>query len=461
VSRLYVAAAAVVVLSPLVVWLVLYVRATPSRKLSKRMALRVRFGWLRLSQLLGLFVADPTPRLAHIQRLLKPRKYRFPIQKSRVRAPRLSIRTDEFGLVVSASTLPKVGLAEWTKNADHLSNAWGAVRVTVAQERPGRIRVRAVHRDPLIEPTQWHPTGAEPSEEDWRSWQVGRDEYAQEARLPLANVPGAVVAGLPGSGKTSLIGGQLLSRYAPSKKVAFIVIDGKGSTDYGDWAPRCARFCDDDLERANEIFRDLTQLRQDRQRTITLAPEFGGLGTKNFWNASPSEAWPLVCVVIDEAHTFFEEIRGNDSESKARAALTAENRRLVSDLVKKGRSAGLFTILASQKPTSDSVPTSIRDVCPVLASFAQTTSAAARAALGDDISEYPDANPINLQGPDLVGVMVTKVQGRPGFSRLRTPYVPELEQERIARETAGMRVDPWALVPARLQVPEIVSRQGE
>jgi len=112
----------------------------------------------------------------------------------------------------------------------------------------------------------------------------------------------------------------------------------------------------------------------------------------------------------DEAHTYFVEVKGSDAESKRLTALASENRRLVEDLVKKGRSLGFLTILATQKSTGDSIPTSIRDVCPVLMSFAQTTAAAAVAALGEVVRDYPEADPVALQGPEFVGVASMKVE---------------------------------------------------
>lgn len=101
--------------------------------------------------------------------------------------------------------------------------------------------------------------------------------------------------------------------------------------------------------------------------------------------------------------------------------LVAENRRLVEDVVKKGRSVGICTILATQKSTGDAIPTAIRDVCPVALSFAQRTDEAAVAALGEDIRRYPEANPVSLQDPAYLGV-ASMVQGRPGLSgcELRT-----------------------------------------
>ena len=482
-KALYVAGAlAVLVPLGLVAWWVArYVRASKDRRRAMRMALRIRRRWGRLSVMLGLTVADPTPLIPRPKALVSRRARRFPIAKSRQVKPRLRIRCDEYGAIIRANTVPKVGVDAWEKVSDHLANDWRAVRVTVSQESPGRIRVRAVHRDPLVGPSDadrevcakeghaapvgdlltcprcsvWVPTGEEPPETAWRSFELGQDEYAARAAMGVANVPGSVVAGLPGSGKSSLLGGMLLARYAPSKRFACVICDGKGGGDFDDWRPRAAAFADDDLEAANKVFRKLAELRAERQRTITLPVEAGGLGTRNFWRVGPTERWPWVVVIVDEAHTYLEEIRASntDKETKRQAELTAENRRLVMDLVKKGRSVGIWVVLATQKSTADAIPTAIRDVCPSLMSFAQTTMAAAVAALGEDVREYPSASPVELQGEAYVGVMTVKTQGQRGFTRVRTPYVTEEDQARIARATAHVRVDPWALVPKRHLAP--------
>jgi S-DNA-T family DNA segregation ATPase FtsK/SpoIIIE len=151
---------------------------------------------------------------------------------------------------------------------------------------------------------------------------------------------------------------------------------------------------------------------------------------------------------VDEAHTFLAERRG---DSKEAAALVAENRRLVEEIVKKGRSVGILAILSTQKTTGDAIPTAIRDVCPVALSFAQRTDEAAVAALGADIRQYPDANPVALQDPAYVGVASMVVQGRPGFTRVRTPFVSDQDAARICFETAGLMRDPADLLAQAIQ----------
>lgn len=126
------------------------------------------------------------------------------------------------------------------------------------------------------------------------------------------------------------------------------------------------------------------------------------------------------------------------------------------DLVKKGRSVGILVILISQKTTGDAIPTFIRDVCPIGLSFAQKTVEAAVAALGDDIRNWPDASPVTLQDPAYVGVAVMAMQGRPGYTRIRTPI--RLRRRRGPRRRSHLapdcRSEPVPGRPSRLDRPD-------
>ena len=397
----------------------------------------IRRRWRRLSVMLRLTV--PVPRSPFS---LAVRSDNAP---SRLRVPRIHVRPDEYGVTITAKTLPQVGRNEWTKAADHLANAWGCVRVAVIQEAPGWLTIRAVRRDPLAEPYELVPSGEQPA--DLERWELGRDEYAGPVSVRLSNVPGICIAGLPGYGKTSLVNG-FIARFAPSPAIQVAVVDGKGGADYEDLTERFFAFSGDDLEAANRIFRQVQELRRRRSECIRSV-----LGVKNLWHLRPSEAWPLVVLVIDEAHTFLADVKGD----KELVALTVENRRLVEDIVKKGRSVGICTILATQKSTGDAIPTALRDVCPVALSFAQRTDEAAVAALGADIRQYPDANPVSLQDPAYVGVASMVVQGRPGFVRVRTPYVRDEDVARVCASTAGLTRDPADLLAHIGRLPAITS----
>ncbi|MEN8655805.1 FtsK/SpoIIIE domain-containing protein [Streptomyces sp. 21So2-11] len=422
-----------------VAWIVRYAMADTMTRVSIRQAVRVRRTWKRLAPMVGLSVTDRTPTA-----LAGFSTAEGKTPKPRVLIPALKVKADRFGIVARANCLPKVGLEEFQKAAPYLADAWGCVRVSVLPDGPGQVIIRGVRVDPLTTRTGHVPTGAA-AEKD-AVWDLGVDEYAQPVSVDLSQVPGVTVAGLPGFGKTSLIN-RLVCDWAPSPAVQFVGFDGKVSKahegDYADLVKRMFAFVGDDLEEANEEFSRLVALRRARSSSVRAM-----LGVKSMWEVGPSDTWPLVVVIIDEAHTYFRDYKGNDPKTKKLAALAAENARLVEDLVKKGRSFGILTILATQKSTGDAIPTFIRDVCPIGLSFAQKTAEAAVAALGEDIRNWADANPINLQNPAYVGVASMSHQSRPGFTRIRTPYVTDADAARIADETAHLTRDPAELLEA-------------
>ncbi|MFF7648410.1 cell division protein FtsK [Streptomyces sp. NPDC007983] len=416
-------------------WLVRYVRADAMTRASIRQAIRVRRGWRRLAPMAGLSVTDKTPPAVIVAPDGK-------VPKPKILIPKIKVTADRYGVLVRAVCLPKVSLAEFQRAAPYLADAWRCTRVSVLPDTPGQLVIRGVRVDPLVVPTEHTPTGEVP--EELTVWRLGLDEYAQPVSVSLSDVPGVTVAGLPGFGKTSLVN-RFLCDTAPSAAIQYAVADGKVTSshegDYADLAQRAFAFVGDDLAEANTLFKRLVTLRRDRSASIRAL-----LGVKNMWHVGPSASWPLTVLIVDEAHTYFRDYKGSDPQTKKLAALAAENARLVEDLVKKGRSVGILVIIATQKATGDAIPTFIRDVCPVGMSFAQKTAEAAVVALGEDIRNWPDANPTALQDPAYVGVASMAHQGCPGFTRIRTPYVADADAARIATDTAHLTRDPAELL---------------
>ncbi|MEV6212722.1 cell division protein FtsK [Kitasatospora sp. NPDC051914] len=428
----------------LLAWLLVicgrYLRADTGTRTSIRQAARIRRTWPRLARNLGLVTLDRTPTL--LQTLATSADKNGGKPEPKVLTPKLSTTVDQYGVMVTVKTVAKVGLAEFQKHADHLADAWACTRVSINPGKPGTLRIRAVRDEPLLVPYTFTPDGKPPT--DLAVWDLGLDEYALATVLRMDNVPGVCVAGLPGYGKTSLIN-KLIAALAPSDAVQFAVADGKVSEahegDYADVVGRLFAFVGDDLEAANKLFTRLVELRRSRSSAIRRT-----LGTPNMWDKGPSKAWPLVVLVIDEAHTYFRDYKGSDPTTKKYAALTADNARLIEDLVKKGRSVGIVVIVATQKPTGDAIPTFIRDVCPVSLSFAQKTTESAVAALGEDIRNWPDANPVTMQDLGYVGVATMARQGHEGFTRIRLPKVHPDHVARIVADTAHLATDPVQLL---------------
>jgi hypothetical protein len=169
----------------------------------------------------------------------------------------------------------------------------------------------------------------------------------------------------------------------------------------------------------------------------------------------PSPSWPLVIVVIDEAHTFFHERKGTSPEVKAHNALVAEVARLVEELVRKGRNVAIQVMLLTQRATGDAIPTRIRDNCQVVTSFATRTLDDAVAALGDP--PPPRRLPGPAQRPSLCRSGRDQPARPPGLPPgLDPPGGPPPGRRHHPRHR-GLRADPAALLAEQALGLRVVS----
>jgi S-DNA-T family DNA segregation ATPase FtsK/SpoIIIE len=365
--------------------------------------------------------------------------------------PRAAFVVDDQGVTATVAAIAGGGLADYQKAAGSLADTWGCVTVRAEQQGPGLIRLRGLHRDPLLAPARVDLSGTAPASLD--SWWLGWAEDGSLVMVRLAEVSGSVVGGLAGFGKTMLVT-HLLGQLAPSPAVQFVLIDGKGGPDYDRLVPRAWLHAKDDLDQVRDVLRQIHRLMVNRQASIASV-----LGVTDAWHLGPSPSWPLVLVVIDEAHTFFHERKGTSPEVKAHNALVAELSRLVEELIRKGRNVAIQVMLLTQRATGDAIPTRIRDNCQVAISFATRTVDGAVAALGEEIRQHPEASPVLLNDPAYVGVAATSLPGRPGFQRVRTPQVEHHQVAAIIRATTGLRHDPGGLLveqaPGLRAVPDM------
>jgi DNA segregation ATPase FtsK/SpoIIIE, S-DNA-T family len=394
-------------------------------------ARRLAAEWPLLAQTLGLGYRDQWTR-----------QHRFPAAE---------FVADDQGVTATVAAIAGASLVDYQRAASYLADTWGCVSVRATQEGPGLIRLRGLHRDPLLLPARVDLSGMAPESLD--SWWLGWAEDSTPVFVRQAEVSGIVVAGLAGFGKTMLVG-HLLGQLAPSPAVQFVLIDGKGGPDYDRLFPRAWLSAKDDLDDVRDVLRRVHRLMGDRQGAIAQV-----LGVTDAWHLGPSPSWPLVVVVIDEAHTFFHERKGTSAEVKAHNAVVAELSRLVEELIRKGRNVAIQVMLLTQRATGDAIPTRIRDNCQVAISFATRTVDGAVAALGEEIRQHPDASPVLLNDPAYVGVAVTSLPGRPGFCRVRTPQVDHHHVAALIRATAALRADPAGLLagqaPGLRVVPEM------
>jgi S-DNA-T family DNA segregation ATPase FtsK/SpoIIIE len=334
-----------------------YARRHPQRAAAhqrERDERRIAAEWPLLAQTLGLGYRD-----------LWTRQHRFPAGEFLV---------DDQGVTAKVAAIAGAGLIDYQKAAAYLADTWGCVSVRAEQQGPGLIRLRGLHRDPLLVPARVDLPGTVPA--SLESWWLGWAEDSSPVVIRSAEVSGTVVGGLAGFGKTMLVA-HLLGQLAPSPAVQFVLIDGKGGPDYDRLTARAWLAAKDDLDQVRDVLRRVHRLMLHRQGAIAQV-----LGVTDAWHVGPSPSWPLVVVVVDEAHTFFHERKGTSPEVKAHNAVVAELSRLVEELIRKGRNVAIQVMLLTQRATGDAIPTRIRDNCQVAISFATRTVDGAVAALG-------------------------------------------------------------------------------
>jgi hypothetical protein len=195
-----------------------------------RQARRLAAEWPQLAQTFGLGYRDQWTR-----------QHRFPTAE---------FVADDQGMTATVAAIAGASLSDYQRAAGYLADTWGCVSVRAEQQRPGLIRLRGLHRDPLLAPAKIDLAGMAPASLD--SWWLGWAEDGGLVMVRLAEVSGSVIGGLAGFGKTMLVA-HLLAQLAPSPAVQFVLIDGKGGPDYDRLMPRAWLAAKDDLDQVRDV----------------------------------------------------------------------------------------------------------------------------------------------------------------------------------------------------------------
>ena len=178
--------------------------------------------------------------------------------------------------------------------------------------------------------------------------------------LPYRNLLGA---GEPGGGKSVLLN-NIVGHAALCPDVRLVLVDGK-EVELGMWREVADVFVGKDHKRANTVLAELQSQMDTR---------YDWLAANRRRKIVTTDGIPFVLLVIDEIAFFSATIGTKASQD--------EFVRLLRDLVARGRAAGIIVVAATQRPSADIVPTSLRDIFGYRVAFRCTTEASSDIILG-------------------------------------------------------------------------------
>jgi DNA segregation ATPase FtsK/SpoIIIE, S-DNA-T family len=160
--------------------------------------------------------------------------------------------------------------------------------------------------------------------------------------------------GEPGSGKSSLLN-TIIAHVALCSDARLWLFDGK-RVELGLWRPVADVFV------GNSITDALTRLRELQAEMDTRYAQLDAVKRRKIVRTDGLDV--IVCVIDELA--YYTATIGTKEEQE-------EFRNLVRDLVARGRAAGIIVVAATQRPSADIIPTSLRDLFGFRVAFRCTT----------------------------------------------------------------------------------------
>jgi hypothetical protein len=211
--------------------------------------------------------------------------------------------------------------------------------------------------------------------------------------FPLRNLGNGVIGGLQGGGKSELLAAMmagLLRQDPDGRRLRIALIDMKGGADFGQLPDDLATLrwpVARDPETAHAL---LAALFAEIQRRDALFRQSGAANIEGYNSLPGIEPLPYLLTFADEI-MFLTRPATDSAMSAERRAQAKSFISTAIDIVSIGRNTGVSLILATQKPSSDVIPTTLRDLCGWKVAFSCATTAAYIAVLGQSVDDrLPD-----------------------------------------------------------------------
>ncbi|MGH3041156.1 MAG: FtsK/SpoIIIE domain-containing protein [Gaiellaceae bacterium] len=248
----------------------------------------------------------------------------------------LSWNEDDGRVTVELRPLPEQPAGSWDAMADALRRFLGGASVEW-RESFGTLRV-VVGRVGLPDFLPWHAYGAPEGR-----LVLGRRHGGEPLVLDARTTPHVLLSGATGSGKGGAI--RVTAAAALQGGWHLVVLDPKEAGEFT-WLDLLDVPVVTALREQVETLEHLTSVRRARQEVV----RSHGADT---WLDLPGDVlqiWRPVLLIVDEAADLLAATKGKSGEDRLRSTLQHKAGELISELARKGRSAGIHLVVAIQRP---------------------------------------------------------------------------------------------------------------
>lgn len=245
---------------------------------------------------------------------------------------------------------------------------------------------------------------------------LGIDEFGMPVYLPLAgrNILGA---GEPGSGKSGLLN-TIAAHAALSMNTHMVLFDGK-RVELGMWRDLADEFVSTNINHAIETLERLQILVNNRLEWLE---------AHHLRKVEPGVDLSIIVAIIDEI-AYYAATVGTKLQQEYFCAL-------LRDLVARGRAVGLVVAAATQRPSFDIIPTSLRDLFAFRCAFRCTTIGSSAVILGQGWAEQGfNANDLSETNPGSAYLLAEGGIPR----RIKVTYFSDKDIDAVADYAAWIR----------------------
>jgi hypothetical protein len=303
------------------------------------------------------------------------------------------------------------------------------VRLTLDPTRADRVTVDVVRRDALAATglVAWADDAADVLS-IWDPVHFGVSETGEPVRIHLPE-RAVLLAGNRGAGKSS--GMNVFVAHAAKSPDAELLLIDANRIQLEPWAARARAFASHNPDEAIAVV-ELARAEMDRRLDLLVSLPGIPLGLTR--QLGQQHRLPVWLLVVDELAYHCSVAGSKAQQNQFYAALR--------DVVARGRAAGIVVIAATQRPTHDLIPTSLRDLFDIRIAYRTMTNASSDVVLGDDMARRGyTATDIGLAAR---GVNWLLAEHRDPI-RTKTVWIPAARRAELAITTIRHRPGPSAI----------------